>query len=164
MDVESDSDALKSNRNIFRYPERSLQVKIAFYRHINALGRNSHCSSNHLASDLRAGGKRTQQQVSRTGSGTCSTNALVRLRVVDGPPQVDRAGDGRIRLAAARGQRDSRTRWILPIPVFQRLLQRSNIHKSSPEIWAIINSIEEKLPRSSPGQRVRLHSQSRRGS
>jgi hypothetical protein len=113
---------MKSDRGLFRYSQRSLQVKIALDRDIDALGRYSHRSGYHLASDLSAGGERTQQQVSGAGSGTRSANALVRLRIVDCPPQVDGAGDGRVRLTAARGQRDSGTRRILPVPVFQRAL------------------------------------------
>jgi hypothetical protein len=79
-----------------------LQVQIALDRDINALGKYSHRSGYHLASDLSAGSERTQQQVSGAGSSTRAADALVRLRIVDCPPQVDRAGDGRVGLTAAR--------------------------------------------------------------
>src|ERR1039458_5415253 len=159
-DVENDSDALKSDRGFFRYSQGSLQVKIALDRDINALGRDSHRRGHHLASDLSAGGERTQQQVSGAGSRAGSTNTWVCLRIIDCPSQVDRAGDGRVGLTPVRGQRDQGTRRVLPVPVFQRALQRSNIHESSPAIWGIISALRALLRRWS-WRRVKIRSKSR---
>jgi hypothetical protein len=66
-----------------------LQVQIALDGDIDGLNSDSHRRGYHLASDLSAGGERAQQQVSGAGSRARSANTLVRLRIVDCPPQVD---------------------------------------------------------------------------
>ncbi len=89
-DVKNDSDALKSDGRLFRDSQRSLQVQMhPPVRDIDAFGGYFHRRGYHLASDLRASGERPQQEVSGACAGACAANALVCLRVVERPSQVD---------------------------------------------------------------------------
>ncbi len=94
----------------------------------------AHRRRDHLAGDLRARGERAEQQIAGARSRSRAAHARVGLGLVDRAADVDRAGDRRAGLAAARGQRDARGLRVRTVLVLERFLERSQVHEASAPI------------------------------
>jgi hypothetical protein len=151
----SASGDVKVKANIFKtYPsalgdtEGAAKIEIAFHGDFDTLGRNAHRCSDHLASNLCAGGKRTKQEIAGTRGSSGTTDSGVSLRVVDGSTDIYRAGDGGIGLAALGAKSDSGGTGIEAVLVFEGFLQRANVHGNL--IVFVVDGVE-KIPAARSG-------------
>src|SRR5262249_60586632 len=94
--IKTKPDTLKSDRDFLGNPERAPQVQVTFHADLDPLGLNAHRRCDHLASNLGTGSKCAQQQIARTRRCSVTAYTDMRLRVIDGPSDVDRAGDWHI--------------------------------------------------------------------
>lgn len=130
-DIEMKADLFEADGNLPGNAEGAAKVEIAFDGDVDALGGNLHGGGDHLAGDLRAGGKSAEQHVPGTGGGAGSADSGVGLGVVNGLSDGDGAGDGSARLAALGGERDTRRRGIVAVLVLERFLKRFDVHETS---------------------------------
>ena len=75
----------------FSRKRMAAEVEITFDCHLDLLDRDLHGGGHHLACQLRACCQRTKQEVAGTGRSAGPANPGVRLRLIHGTPQVDRA-------------------------------------------------------------------------
>ena len=90
-----------------------------------------HRRRDHLAGELRAGGKRPEQQISRARAGAGTADPGMGLRLVDGAADVHRAAHRHVGAGAARAQGDAGRRRVLPVALLQRSLQLAQFHLAS---------------------------------
>jgi hypothetical protein len=125
---KAEPDLLESDADVPRQSESAAQVEVPFDRRLDPLHGHAHRGRDHLAGDLGAGGERSQQRVSRACRCRRPSDSRVGLRFVDRPADVHGAGDRRRGLAPGDAQRDARGRWVGPILLLERLLQRPDVH------------------------------------
>src|SRR5256885_1300673 len=109
--------------------QRAAQVEVALGDRLDALDLEAHRGSDHLAGHLRAGGQRAEQQVARARRGPGAADPGVGLGLVDRPADVHRAGDRRVGLGPARGQRDARDGRVVAVALLERALDLAQLHQ-----------------------------------
>src|SRR3984893_4366007 len=107
---------------------RSSKIQVSFHRDLNAFGWYAHSRRHHLAGDLRTSRQSSKQKVAGTSTGPGAPDSFVGLRMVEGTSDIDRACYRNIRLSTLCPDCDLRGIRVSAVLVFQRLLERSNIH------------------------------------
>src|SRR5947207_12872080 len=100
-------DTLKTDRHLFRYAKRAAQIQIPLHSDFDVLSRYAHGCGHHLTRDLGARCQSSKQKVTRAGGDTCTPDALVGFRLVDGTADIDRACYGGAGLLAFRSDCDA---------------------------------------------------------
>jgi hypothetical protein len=101
-----ETNFLKTDGQTFSYAKRAAKIQVSFDSHFNTFGGYAHSCSDHLAGDLRTSRQGPKQKVTRTGASAGTSDSLVCLRIVNGAPDIDRAGNWNVGLAAFRSQSD----------------------------------------------------------
>src|ERR1700730_7851915 len=107
---------------------RSSEIQVSFHRDLNAFGWYAHSRRHHLAGGLRASRQSPKQKVAGTSAGPGAPDSFVGLGMVEGTSDIDRACYRNIRLSTLCPDCDLGGIWVIAALVFQRLLERSDIH------------------------------------
>src|ERR1700687_207658 len=100
--LETKTNMVKADGHVFRYAEGASKIQVSLHRGPNAFGWYAHSRSYHLTGDLRASRQSPKQKITGTGAGTAASDSFVGFGMVDGTPDVDRAGHRNIRLSTFR--------------------------------------------------------------
>src|SRR3954447_14351996 len=130
VDLEAHADRVEAGGDLAVDAERAAQVEVALDDDLDLAGVEAHRRRDHLARELRARGERAEQEVARARAGAGAADAGVRLGLVDGAAEVDRALRRHAlgRLAAASGQRDARRRGVRAVLLLERALEFAKVH------------------------------------
>lgn len=134
FEVKVKVDRLEPYRHILGHAQSSPEVEVPFHGDVDPFHRNTHGSSHHLSSDLGAGRERSEQQVSRAGSGAGSAHSQMSLCLAYLVSNLDRAGERGVPLHTVRHQPDAGCVGSLPILLLEWLLQLADVHPYLP-IW-----------------------------